>query len=191
VKCYLQTADCIVAADSGLDLAYKLHVEPDLVVGDMDSLSDKSLLNQFSAERKRIFPPDKDETDTEIGLKCLRERGVDRPIIVGGGEGRLDHLMGILSLFEREYSPRIWITAREHVELIDGKSSFESIPGQLFSFFPIGERADGLGSRGLKWRLTGLSWKRGDIGISNEATGSRVDVWLTNGKILMVRPLSG
>ena len=190
LKDSLEIADYTVAADSGLELALRLGIQPDLVVGDMDSLSDKSLLNDIPAEKQRLYPVDKDETDTEIGLACLMERGVGRVTILGGGGGRMDHLIGILNLFEREFSPNVWITAREYVELIESEVRFVSAPGQLLSFFPVGESVEGMESDGLKWNLNGLIWKRGDGGISNVATGREVVVRVGKGKILMIKQLT-
>jgi len=92
-------AQRIVAADSGLDLCLTAGIVPDLVVGDMDSLSDPRLLDAYPPERVLRFPTDKDETDTEIGMRLLRERGYQSISIAGGGGGRLDHLMAIMGLF--------------------------------------------------------------------------------------------
>ena len=103
VESLLLECELIVAADSGLDLADRLGLKPDVVVGDMDSLSDRRKLDDFSADKVHLFPCDKDETDTEIGLRYFCERGFERVFLVGGGEGRLDHLLGILALFERDY----------------------------------------------------------------------------------------
>ena len=63
----LTRADHIVAADSGFDLARTYGIVPDIVVGDMDSVSSSEAFRTFPDERKRIYSEDKDETDTEIG----------------------------------------------------------------------------------------------------------------------------
>lgn len=183
---FLSGVDLVVAADSGLDLARAAGVEPDLVVGDMDSLSDRSLLEAYG-DRMTVFPPDKDETDTEIGLRFLRQRGARRIIVAGGGGGRLAHLVGVLALFERPSPPAVWLTAREHVELISDRITVEGCLGQTISFFPVGRLAAIQRSSGLKWPLDGLLWRRGDTGISNVAVADRVDVELSRGRLLMVR----
>ncbi len=183
---FLDGVDLVVAADSGLDLARAVGVEPDLVVGDMDSLNDRSLMALYG-DRLTVFPPDKDETDTEIGLRFLRERGAARVIVAGGGGGRLAHLVGLLCLFERPSPPRVWLTAREHVELVEGRIAIDGCLGATISFFPVGELAVIERSRGLKWPLDGLTWKRGDAGISNVAAADRVEVELARGRLLMVR----
>ena len=101
----------------------------------------------------------------------------------------MDHLLGILLLFEREICPSVWITAREHIELISDHAEYATEINQLISFFPIGSSVSGLRSTGLKWPLNGLKWRRGDIGISNRAVSNRVTVDVESGRLLMITPL--
>ncbi len=183
---FLEGVELVIAADSGLELARAAGVDPALVVGDMDSLRDPGLLAAYG-ERVMRFPVDKDETDTEIGVRLLRERGVDRAIVAGGGGGRLAHLLGLLALFERRFAPSVWLTAREHVQVVDGRLALPGCVGQTISFFPVGGRALIRRSAGLKWPLDGLKWGRGDAGVSNLAVADTVEVELAAGRLLMVR----
>lgn len=181
-----RAAGFIVAADSGLDSCAKAGVVPDLVVGDMDSLSDAALLGGFPPDRVLLFPRDKDETDTEIGLRILHERGWGQVTIAGGAGGRIDHLLGVAGLFEREAPPVRWITSREDLLLVDGEAVFLGWAGSTVSVFPVGERAGQLHSEGLKWPLDGLEFKRGFCGISNVAQTERVLIRVGFGKLLVV-----
>jgi thiamine pyrophosphokinase len=187
----LDGADVVIAADSGYDAAVVLGVVPDLVVGDMDSVRDKRGLDGIPRERRVIFPEDKDETDTEIGLRLLQEKGCTDVVIAGGGGGRIDHLLAIAMLFERERPPSRWVTDREEILLVDGEMEFHAVVGSTISFFPVGTEAAELGSEGLKWPLNGLVLRRGYAGISNRAVLDTVRVRAGRGKLLMVRPLDG
>lgn len=164
----------ICAADSGLDTLRAWGLMADLVVGDMDSIADPSILSDYP--EVMVFPRDKDDSDTEIGLRELRRRGYDRIAMVGGGGGRLDHLLALRALFERPSGPDEWFSPGGRVVRIDEPTSFEAKAGDLVSVFPLSGGAFGMSSSGLKWPLEGLSWNQGGFGLSNEALGDRFSI---------------
>jgi thiamine pyrophosphokinase len=182
--------DLVCAADSGLDTLVAWGLEPDVVVGDMDSVSTPSLLNRFPRAELRIAPRDKDETDTELGLSALASRGADRIVLAGGGEGRLDHLLAIRSLFERRAGarPAEWHTAGEALHLLEEGRSLEldAAPGSIVSVFPLAGGAEGMESEGLKWPLGGLVWDGGGCGVSNVAPDGRFRVSAGRGDLLVI-----
>jgi thiamine pyrophosphokinase len=182
-------ADLVVAADEGLERAIAMGIEPDIVLGDFDSLVDTALLDRFTADRVLRFPTDKDETDAEIGLRLLAARGCDAITLAGGGGGRLDHLLALAALFERDPSPRRWVTDAEDVRLVEGEACFDGWRGSTVSVFPLGDGASGLYSEGLRWPLEGLAFARGWAGVSNVADGDRVRVGVGRGRLLVVRSL--
>jgi thiamine pyrophosphokinase len=177
----------IVAADSGLELALAAGLSPDLVVGDMDSLADTSLLDPFRPARVRVFPRDKDETDAEIGLRVMQESECGEVTLAGGGGGRIDHLLAIVALFERVAPPCRWLTDFEDIWLVEGEAEFLGWQGSTVSVFPVGEHAAGMRSQGLRWPLDGLEFRRGYGGISNRVTAARVLITVNIGKLLVIR----
>jgi len=179
----------VIAADSGFDLARRLGLEPELLVGDLDSLKDSPEYRAFPADRIRKYPADKDETDTEIGLRVFRELGIERVVLAGGGGGSLGHLIGILALFERELPPAGWYTGGELVQAVDSELVLEHCRGHSLSLFPLGGAARGLSSEGLKWPLDGLEWNRGDAGVSNLCVEDRVVIRVGEGRMLVVQTL--
>lgn len=185
--------DVVVAADSGLQAAELWGIRVDWIVGDMDSLDDRGRLGKYPADRVLEHPQAKDATDTELALDLLRRLGCDDLTIVGGGGGRLDHALALAALFDRKDGPDRWITAREDVRLADadrnGLVAADLPPGSLVSVFPAGGGPWEAASEGLRWPLPGLPWERGFFGISNEATGGRVEVRALRGRFLVVLPL--
>ncbi len=179
-------ADLIAAADSGFDTAYCMGVSPDIIVGDMDSIKRKNLLNRYPDDKLFLYDSEKDETDTEIGIRILSEMGVDRITLVGGGGGRLDHIYGIILLFEREIHPFEWITEKEMIFSIDNQINLTDMENRVISLFPIGESVCTMKSSGLKWPLDELKWRKGDMGISNLGISSDVSVEITSGRLLMI-----
>lgn len=186
---FLEGAERIVAADSGLDLALSYAVDPDLVVGDMDSVRRTEELDRFKPEQVIRFSQEKDETDTEIALRTLFEAGIDRTVVVGGGGGRLDHLIAILSIFDREKHPALWVTDTSFVQSIEKSGRLEKCEGKQVSFFPVGDSMCTMESTGLRWSLDGLSWRRGDIGVSNMITESVMTVRMKTGRLILVGAL--
>ncbi len=86
----------VIACDGGTDILALKNIVPDMVIGDMDSISDKGLEfiknNNIFTEK---YPVEKDWTDTEIALG--KTEG-DEVILVCPVEGRLDHVLANLSL---------------------------------------------------------------------------------------------
>ena len=182
-------ADLTAAADSGLMAAEAAGLGPDWIVGDMDSLDDPRRLDAYPAGRVIRHPPDKDDTDTELLLALLWERGCSGVWLAGGGGGRLDHLLGIYSLFEREKSPDRWITAGEDLRRVGEGQTLEMDRGGTVSVFPLGTGPWEAESRGLRWPLAGLPWKRGFFGISNRAAPEGFSLRAARGNFLVIMPL--
>jgi len=188
----------LVAADSGLMLAEAAGFKPDWIIGDMDSLGGESpdaehRLRSYPADRVIRHPAAKDFTDTELALALLWDKGCDEAWILGGGGGRLDHLLGIRDLFERERFPRRWMTAAEDVYCIDADANvaFNSLsvsiePGGVVSVLLLGGGPWKARSNGLKWPLDNVHWERGLYGLSNVATESKMTINAQQGRFMIV-----
>ncbi|WP_461245800.1 thiamine diphosphokinase [Treponema sp. R6D11] len=181
----------IIAADSGLMAALNADVNPDWVIGDMDSLEDQSCLSAVPPERVIRHQHEKDFTDTELAFLLAEEKGCDDIWILGGGGGRIDHLFGIRSLFERAVFPRRWITETEDIRCIDANTLHSEAFCRLtenarVSVFPLGEGRWEASSKGLKWQLDGLHWDRGFFGLSNEAEDGDFYIKAKAGRFMVI-----
>jgi len=182
--------DCyIVAADSGLDYCLKHNITPDYIIGDMDSLTSVNILDRFSCDIIEQHSSEKDYTDTELGLLHLDKVDCSSKILIGGGGGRLDHILAIRSLYERPDPPVLWITGQEEIHYIDREIQSTGKVGETVSFFPVGDENCTMVSRGLKWPLDHLYWNRGDFGISNTITESSFSVRMRSGHLIMIREI--
>ena len=108
--------DYIIAADSGLDALSRYDAffgssfAPNLILGDMDSLEDTSLLVRYDTAERETFFSDKDFTDSELAL--MRARGIagdGRVAVLGGCGGRADHFIALYDSFSRGYHADIWL----------------------------------------------------------------------------------
>ncbi|WP_315330404.1 thiamine pyrophosphokinase [Treponema socranskii] len=120
--------------------AASIDLTPDFIVGDFDSISDVKLIDVYgrsgdanielceTAEKRgavRIerFPCDKDFTDTELALDAaFREASLQNAIpfitLIGGGGGRLDHLLAICDSFCTPQHADVWLLSNEAVYLL-------------------------------------------------------------------------
>ncbi len=189
IRKYLEKADIIVAADSGVDTAFNYNIKPDFAIGDMDSIQDIGLLDRITEKNVMRYGKDKDYTDTELALDYLGKNRCDKRIIIGGGGGRLDHLLALYTLFSRKESPSIWVTENEIIYLVEGNFSIDILENTIVSLFPVGKNPCRMKSFGLKWELNNLEWKVGNSGVSNVATGKTVKINMESGKLIMILPL--
>ena len=186
----------IVAADSGLIAAQDAGIKPDWIIGDMDSLDDSSCLSAYPPECVIRHSRDKDFTDTELAFNLAEEKGCDETWIIGGGGGRIDHLFGIRSMFERERVSSRWITDNEDIHCIESaeKSKKNEVLYALqkdacVSIFPLGEGPWEAKSEGLKWPLDNVKWSRGFFGLSNVAVDGKFSVTAKTGRFMVILPL--
>ena len=183
----------VIAADGGVRLAPALGLSVHLVVGDMDSATDDDLERARQAGARVLrFPTDKNSTDLAIAIDTAIDEGAKEITIVGGGGGRLDHLLAnALLLASERYDPVTlrWLTGTETaVTCRPGKPAhFEGAPGDLVSLIPVSGSAQGVTTSGLRVSRDGGGLASGSTrGISNEMTGTEATVEVENGALLVV-----
>jgi len=180
----------IVAADSGLDHAYELGLRPDVVVGDMDSVTAKSLA-RATDEGVEIHrhPIAKDATDLELAIDLVFERGLRHATIIGGTGGRFAHTLANALLLTTAGDVRLnWLTSHARITpLRTGETGiFPATDGPLLSILSVGGPASGTSS-GLRWPLGDLTLTPGSTrGISNEILGPEASVTIEEGCVLLV-----
>lgn len=178
----------ICAADSGFDTCLAWNLIPDLVLGDMDSLTQTDKL----AICKEIlrFPREKDYTDTELGINILYERGYQQISIIGGGGGRIDHLFALLYLFFRtSNAPFQWITDKERIYLVTRMITCKLPRHSLVSVFPGPSGASSMQSTGLQWPLQKVQFAPGFFGISNIALDDTVSIATNENPVIVIMPI--
>lgn len=183
----------VIAADSGAEYALELGLHVDVVVGDLDSISDEVLeaVEQAGARIER-HPAAKDATDLELALAAALALEPDRILVLGGGIGRLDHLLGELLLLAADLYAEVEVDAQfgaAAVHVVRGERVLVGEPGELISLFPVHGPATGVVTSGLVYPLRGETLEPGSSrGLSNVFASSEVDVSLESGVLLAVRP---
>lgn len=191
----LQKADFIIAADSGADAALSFGVTPSYVVGDFDSLpfTTKTIL-----QKKQVafisFPPEKDETDTELAVLFALKQGATDIAILGGVAGnRLDHVLANVFLTFHTPIPVRFINGNQISWIMKGQASVEiaGTSGDLLSLLPLSETVDGIDTNNLEYPLQQGTLPLGKSrGISNVLTAPTATVSFVKGVLLFVHTLT-
>ncbi len=183
----------VVAADGGLEHAARLGVIPDVVVGDLDSASPAAVERAIAAgarvERHRA---DKDATDWELALHHVRDAGFRRVVIVGGGGGRLDHLLSnalVLTSPELATLDIAWHLGTATVRVVRAGSpvSIPGSPGDAVTLLAVGGDATGVSTAGLRWHLDGADLPPAtSLGVSNELVEPPATISVGSGALLVI-----
>jgi thiamine pyrophosphokinase len=185
----------VVAADSGLDLAEQVGIVPDLVVGDFDSVTPDAL---DRARRRGIevveFPTAKDRTDLELAFEAVLSRGVDRLVVLGGGGGRLDHLVANIALLARlDIGIEAWLDDQFATVLAVGASGPGVFSARLAAGGTLSVLAWGgpaiVSETGVLWPLDHHRLEAGStLGVSNESLGGEVEITVHEGRAVVILP---
>jgi thiamine pyrophosphokinase len=173
----------LVAVDGGINYCHQMGLNPDLIVGDLDS-ADPTILKQYGHVPEKRFPQDKDKTDLEIALELVYHAKVEEITIFAAVGGRTDHTLGNLILLSRYPGKLFCETATERLFVIDRQIVIATHPGQLISLIPLNGPVSGIESKGLKWELHNSTFDKKFIGISNEALGKQVAISVKQGDLL-------
>jgi thiamine pyrophosphokinase len=183
----------VIAADSGLDHARALGRRVDVVIGDLDSVSDVGLASAEAAgvavER---HDRDKDETDLELALDAAMAHGAGRIVVVGGHGGRLDHfLANALLLAAPAYASAVVdaLMGPSRVHVVHRRRSLLATPGETCTLLPVHGEVGGVTTEGLRWSLHDEALRAGTSrGVSNIVEEPSITVSVRAGTLLVVFP---
>lgn len=184
----LEEAEFVIACDGAI-LNLEGHRVPDVIVGDLDSVSGE-LRQRYS---DRIFPVTEQETnDLTKAVYYARENGFREILILGATGLREDHTLGNISLL-LEY-----VGEFDRVEMLSDYGLFtplvrttilESYPGQQISLFSLSPHG-AISVRGLRYPIENrrlYSWWEATL---NEGVGNEFTVILQEeAKILVYRAM--
>ena len=193
----LPAAALVIAADGGLAQAAELGIDRvDVVIGDMDSVDPAALeAARAAGTAVETHPVDKDATDLELAIDAAVERGMRRVIVVGGGGGRLDHLLGnaLLGTSARFAAVDLeWWVAGHRVVTVRRRAVLHGEPGDLVTLLPLGGPATCVTTRGLRWALDCETLEPGTTrGVSNELVAAAATVTVGAGTLLAIHRTAG
>lgn len=184
-------ADDVVAADSGLRVLLSAGIEPDIVIGDLDSVRPEDL---SGVHGERIHhDTGQDDTDLEKAIRYCLDNGVGSADISGATGERLDHTINAVSLLVK-YGDRLKLTLHDRDgwarRVTQSPVAFGTRIGERVSLIPAPE-AFGLTSRGLRYPLESLDLYLGSRdAISNEVIVLPAELQWTRGAFLLYHQIS-
>lgn len=186
--------DFVIAVDGGLSYCSILNVEPHMIIGDFDSLSQGEkqaleVLKEEIPERIITLPTVKDDTDMLVALKYGLELGYKDFRIYGGTGGRFDHTLANIQclLFLKnsgatgylvDGTGMIFVIQNEAVHLN------KNLEGVL-SLFCLGKEAKGVCVENMKYSVKDYMLRNDyPIGISNEFVGEEAVISVEDGELV-------
>jgi thiamine pyrophosphokinase len=182
--------DRIIAVDGGYKfLKNIIDKEPDILIGDFDSIDRNSkLLKNFNGETYE-FDSDKDKTDGELSVDYCLEKGLNDITFIGATRGRLDQQFGNILLLEyannRDINANI-VEPGIEVNLITDKKIIQNKTGHILSLFSLSDKAIINRLEGCKYELDNYTLERASSrGISNIIKEKKTIIKVESGKLLV------
>lgn len=181
-----ESGDLIIAADGGYMYLKDMGLEPDVLMGDFDSL-------ELIPEHQHLLKhsPIKDDTDMALAVAYAADQGYQRFLLYGGLGGRLDHTLANIQLLNgmsRSGLEAYLIGQGTIMTAITGEEIWFSAGAQgMISVFCLGDAASGVWESGLKYGLqNAVMTCDKTIGVSNEFCGCRSSISVADGTLILV-----
>ena len=172
----------VIAADGGLRHTQELGLRPDIILGDFDSLG-------YIPADSRVYPVEKDDTDSMLAVRVGLERGCDTFLFYGAMDGpRLDHTIANFQTLAHlsTHGARGWLIGRDYIAtVLSGEAvEFSEDATGIFSLFCLGASAE-VTIEGLHYPLDhGRLTPDFPLGVSNHFTGRPARVTVHEGLVL-------
>ncbi len=173
-----QKDDFVIAVDGGLKFLMEAGIEPDLLLGDFDSLEGEftETIEMYRARGEEHFlqlPVVKNDTDTMAAARIGIRKGYREFLIYGGTGGRPDHFMANIQTMNwiQRNGGQAFMLDREARMTVIGPGIFRIPDGfdGTVSMFALDRRLEGVTIRGMKYCLENATVTNDyPVGISNE-----------------------
>ena len=178
----------LVCADGGANSAKKMNLIPDLIVGDLDSITTST--KRFFAGKSEIIQINRqNDTDVEKCIKTVKKRGFTEAVLCGVTGDRLDHTfcnLGIVIKFFNEIKLKI-VAENSVLFPYKGSVKLKTIPGETISIYGFDSKTKII-SHGLKYKLNNIPLPFGEKeSTSNVAVSDYIKLEIKGGIIFLIR----
>ena len=187
----LKGAARFVCSDGGANTARAMGLVPHAIIGDFDSADPDTLAHFVSVPQLR--DADRERTDTEKAIDYLLARDTyDEITLLGASAGRLDHVLGHVSLLRRyagraplvleDDHARSWLAGGSEGETVE----LDVLAGTTVSFFAVGAPAEGVTTESFRYALKDARLELGvRDSVSNVTTARPARIRIARGQLLV------
>lgn len=178
----------LICADGGANGAKKLGLIPDYIIGDLDSIKERTI-NFYKDKSKIIKLEHQNDTDVEKCLKFAIKKEFEEAVLLGVTGNRLDHTfcnLGIVIKFFKKI--KLKLIAEDSVLIpYTGKVELKTFNGEIISLYGF-DRKTKITSDGLKYSLKNSALPFGEKeSTSNVAVSEEVSLKVIGGIIFVIR----
>ena len=168
----------LIAADGAANKLIGHHMEPQIILGDLDSVNEHLLQG-----RKYLKIADQDTTDFEKALSYAEKESLTPAIVTGIDGGYIDHILGNVNILAQTRS--IFLTKSIVGMVLDGHCFFDKIPLRTkISIFGLPRCV--VQSKGLRWELNAMELSiGGKFSLGNRTQSSEIELKVLSGKAMV------
>lgn len=192
---YLQSGDVLAGADRGALFLVRNGLQPDVAIGDFDSVTEAEFAEIRRKSRKIVCcdPVMKDLTDTEMAFEWAAGQNPSSILLLGVTGTRLDHTLANLQLLLKAAErgiPCQAVNDHNEISLLSGPCTHTMTKGlfDVVSLLPFGREASGITLQGFRYPLVQASLTAGrSLGVSNIIEQDLAAITLEQGDLLVIR----
>ena len=178
----LNEATSMLACDGAANILIKKGYIPNIIIGDLDSLSDE---NKEKYKNQIILEDNQSENDLRKAINYAKKNNINNISIIGATGKREDHMIGnIFSLLDyKDINIKIY-TDNGIFSCIHKTQNIESFKGQQVSIFTLDSTIK-ITSNNLKYNFNNNSISSIYIGTLNESLSDFFELEISHGSLLI------
>ncbi|RKD34370.1 thiamine diphosphokinase [Thermohalobacter berrensis] len=184
--------DFIVCADGGAKHLFKANLKPDVIVGDLDSITNEALGKYREEGIKFVkFPAKKDNTDTDLAIDYALQKGANEIVLLGATGTRIDHTLAniflLYKLLKKGVKAKI-IDSHNEIYITDNKLKISKDINTFVSIIPFLGDVEGVTLKGFEYETNNIDIKfSSTLGISNKVISDKGKVKIKDGVCLVIK----
>ena len=181
----VEQADVIIACDGAFQQCLDRTVQPNIVIGDMDSV-EEARFGQDNESVQWVRIEEQENSDLSKAIEHAAQHAPKNLDVIGVEGGALGHIVApFFALYDAPPSTVIHINESRIMCVKNASLAFTSIEiGSMVSLFAIG-RASGVTLTGCEWPLNQERLEPGTRGLNNRSINPTVEINVDDGAVLV------